>query len=217
LSPHLINNGWRGCAMVCIALVCTTLGLTACVGSGTGSRSGADINAVFPADATSRYARALGLMDAGKDARAIEEFERITEQYPDYAGPYVNIGIIHGRNARPDAAMLALQHAVETCSGCAATYNQLGIEHRRQGRFEDAEQAYLRAIDANGDYALAYFNLGVLYDLYLGRPDLALQYYEGYQSRRRPAAVDQKDVVDTWIIDLRRRVGKPQQAAKVQS
>ncbi len=72
------------------------------------------------------------------------------------------------------------------------------------------------SIDANGDFALAYFNLGVLYDLYLGRPELALQYYEGYQLRRRPAAVDQKDVVDTWIIDLRRRVGKPQQAAKVQ-
>ncbi len=210
MSLRLINYGLRLCAL---ALV--TCGLAACIGAGIGTQSGADINAAFPEDARSRYARALGLMDGGKDARAVEEFEQIIEQYPDYAGPYLNIGIIHGRNARPDAAMRVLQRAAEVCSGCAATYNQLGIEHRRQGQFEEAEKAYLSAIDANGEYALAYFNLGVLYDLYLGRPDLALQYYEGYQSRRRPSAVDQKDVVDTWIIDLRRRVGEPPQAAKV--
>jgi tetratricopeptide (TPR) repeat protein len=194
-------------------LVCAACWLSAC--AGPGSRVSDDVNAAFPADAKSRYARALGLMDAGKDDRAIAEFERVIVDYPDYAGPYVNLGIIHGRNDRPDAAMLALTRAVEVCSGCAAAWNQLGIAHRRHGRFEEAEMAYLAAIDANRDYALAYFNLGVLYDLYLGRPDLALANYEAYRARKRPAAADKKDVVDTWIIDLRRRVGGPQKAAEV--
>lgn len=168
----------------------------------------------YPSEASQQYARALGFMDAGDDARAIAEFERVINAYPEYAGPHVNLGIIHRRNGRPDAAMLALQRAVTICSGCAAAYNQLGILEREQGRFGEAEQAYLAAIAADSNYALAYFNLGVLYDLYQGREELALQYYEAYRARRRPLATDKKDIVDKWIIDLRRRVGEPQKAAE---
>lgn len=189
--------------------------LVACGGSKVATRADGEQAVVdYPTDATSRYARALGFMDAGDDARAITEFERVIDAYPDYAGPHVNLGIIHRRNGRPDAAMLALQRAVEICTGCAAAYNQLGILEREQGRFDDAEQAYLAAIEADPGYPLAYFNLGVLYDLYQGRPDLALQYYESYKLRRRPDATEQKDVVDKWIIDLRRRVGEPPKAAE---
>ena len=209
MSRHWIEGAARAFAIAALAVACV-----GCV-TGGGSRLAEDVNANYPADATTRYARALGYMDEGRDERAIEEFEHVIADYPDYAGPHVNLAIIHGRNGRPDAALLALQRAVEVCSGCAVAYNQLGIEHRRQGRFADAEQAYLAAIEANPDYALAYFNLGVLYDLYQGRPDLALQYYEAYKARRRPGAADQKDVVDTWIIDLRRRVDGPQKTAEV--
>jgi tetratricopeptide (TPR) repeat protein len=197
------------------AAICIALAVSGCGGGARLDRHAADSEAAYPADATSRYARALGYMDAGDDARAVAEFERIIATYPEYAGPHVNLGIIHERNGRPDAALSALQRAVEICSGCAAAYNQLGILQRRQGRFGEAEQAYLAAIESDPGYALAYFNLGVLYDLYQGRPELALQYYEAYQSRRRPVAEDQRDAVDNWIIDLRRRVGEPQKAAGV--
>lgn len=212
MSRHLINR-----IGLTAALLLLTLGLGAC-GGGSQAVKPEDVVAEveYPSDATSRYARALGFMDAGDDTRAITEFERLIEQYPEYAGPHVNIGIIHERNGRPDAAMLALQRAVEICSGCAVAYNQLGILQRQQGLFDDAEQSYLAAIDANPEYALAYFNLGVLYDLYQGRAELALQYYEEFKARQRPAAGQAgKDVVDTWIIDLRRRVGEPQKTAEV--
>ena len=86
----------------------------------------------YPVDATTRYSRALGFMDAGDDARATIEFEKLIETYPDYSGPYVNLGIIHNRNGRPDAAMVALQRAVEICSGCAAAYNQLGGQQSQE-------------------------------------------------------------------------------------
>jgi len=204
-----------------LSLTLLTLALAACGGSKPATRvavEGVPAEGVvvdYPSEATSRYERALGYMDAGDDARAVAEFERVIEAYPDFAGPYVNLGIIHDRNGRPDAALLALQRAVEVCSGCAAAYNQLGILQRQQGRFQDAEQSYLAAIASNPEYALAYFNLGVLYDLYQGRPGLALQNYEAYKARRRPEAFEQKDVVDTWIIDLRRRVGAPQKTAEV--
>jgi lipoprotein NlpI len=212
LSRRWIDNSLL--RAVTIALLITSL--AGCAGSVVSTQN-ADVETVYPGDATTRYARALGYMDAGDDPRATVEFERVIDAYPDYAGPYVNLGIIHSRNGRTDVALVVLQRAIEVCSGCAAAYNQLGILHRQEGRFDDAEYAYLAAIDADPDYALAYFNLGVLYDLYSGRPDLALQYYEAYRDRQRPTATDKKDVVDTWIIDLRRRVGKPQQAAEASS
>jgi len=211
LSQRWTDNSMR--AIVCVLLVAT---LAACGGSKVTTRDDGEQAAAveYPSDASQQFARALGYMDAGDDARAIAEFERVIDAYPDFAGPHVNLGIIHRRNGRPDAAMLALQRAVEICSGCAAAYNQLGILEREHGRFGEAEQAYLAAIAADPDYALAYFNLGVLYDLYQGREELALQYYEAYKARRRPVATDKKDIVDKWIIDLRRRVGEPPKAAE---
>ncbi len=191
-----------------------TLTLAGCGGGAKVVQEEGEAPVEYPSDATTRYARALGFMDARDDARAIVEFEKLVESYPEYSGPHVNLGIIHNRNGRPDVAMLELQRAVEICSGCAVAYNQLGIVQRQEGLFAEAERSYLAAIAADPDYALAYLNLGVLYDLYRGRTADALRYYEEFKARRRPEAIDQKDVVDKWIIDLKRRVGAPPQSAE---
>lgn len=209
---HWINR--LGSRRVVLVMALAIGVLAGCGGSQPQTRAaGGAVVVEYPADASTRYARALGFMDSGADERAVIEFERVIGTYPDYAGPHVNLAIIHARNGRPDAAMLSLQRAIAVCSDCAAAYNQLGIWQRQRGLFAAAEQSYLTAIESNPDYALAYFNLGVLYDLYQDRPDLALQYYEGFAQRRRPGAIDKQDVVDKWIIDLRRRVGEPQRAA----
>ncbi len=193
---------------VVLVAACSVLG--ACGMFGGGGRPDVG-DGEYSSSVTNRYARALGYMDAGDDSRAQREFEAFGEAYPDYAGAHVNLGIIHDRNGRPDAAEAAFRRAVTICAECASAYNHLGITQRHKGLFDDAEQSYLRAIKADPDYALAYYNLGVLYDLYRGRPDLALQYYEAYVERES-AATDVKDV-RMWIIDLRRRADLPQRAA----
>lgn len=188
--------------------------LAACGGGAKVTEQADETPVEYPSDATTRYARALGFMDVGEDDRAVVEFEELVESYPEYSGPFVNLGIIHNRNGRPEEAMLALTRAIETCSVCAAAYNQLGIVQRQQGLFQEAEQSYLAAIEADPDYALAYLNLGVLYDLYRGRTADALRFYEEFKMRRRPEALDSKDVVDKWIIDLKRRIAAPPTAAE---
>ena len=191
-------------------LILVGLCLTGCSLTGGSERAVTGADKVPPA-AANRFARAIGYMDAGQDDRARHEFEVLGREYPELASAHINLGIIHGREGRPDAAEAALRRAVTVCHECASAYNHLGIVQRQQGQFEAAEQSYLRAIEADPDYALAYYNLGVLYDLYRGRPELALQYYEDYVARetREDAITD----VNKWIIDLKRRVKAAQQSA----
>ena len=110
--------------------------------------------------------------------------------------------------------MAALERAIKICRTCAAANNELGILQRQQGRFADAEQSYLRAIAADPGYRLAYFNLGVLHDLYNGRPDLALEFYQRYLEHEPDQ--ESRKLVEMWVADLTRRMGNTQRTAKVE-
>ena len=199
-----------------LAGVVTALSLmSGCATFGSGSSSVPDADGLsYPVAATNRYSRALGYMDEGDDEQAVREFESFGTRYPEYSGALVNLGILHGRNGRPDAAMAALERAIKVCRTCAAANNQLGIFQRQQGRFDDAEASYLRAISADPGYRLAYFNLGVLHDLYTGRPDLALEYYRSYLERE--SEPESRKLVEMWVTDLQRRIGKAQRTAQVE-
>jgi tetratricopeptide (TPR) repeat protein len=82
---------------------------------------------------------------------------------------------------------------------------------REQGKFQDAERAYRKALATDPNHALAHYNLGVLLDVYLRKPAEALEQYEQYQSSL--AAPD--ETVGRWIVDLRRRSGNGNDAARV--
>jgi tetratricopeptide (TPR) repeat protein len=84
----------------------------------------------------------------------------------------------------------------------AVAGNELGITERRLGKFTDAEAAYLHAIEAEPDYASAHLNLGVLYDLYLGEPQKALEQFERYV-----AIAGENKQVAGWLAELKKRVG----------
>jgi tetratricopeptide (TPR) repeat protein len=82
---------------------------------------------------------------------------------------------------------------------------------RREGAFTEAEAAYRRAIATDPNYALTHYNLGVLLDLYLRRPEEALECYELYQS----LLAEPNQTVGRWIVDLRRRLGLNDDATRV--
>ncbi len=187
------------------------LGLTACSMPGTRT---ADGDTAIPGGVLARYERALDQMEVGDDPGAADLLESLSTEYPDYSGPAVNLGIIHMRNGRDQEATEILERAVEVCSDCAAAFNQLGISHRRQGHFDEAEAAYLHAIDADSNYPLAYFNLGVLYDLYLQRPQPAVDYYQQYLQIESDES--SRAQVTRWIADLQRRLAAEQRTARAE-
>ena len=103
----------------------------------------------------------------------------------------------------------AFKAALELSPSNAVAGNELGITERKLGKFADAEAAYQRAIAAEPNYAPAHLNLGVLYDLYLGEPQKALEQFERYIE----IAGENKQVAG-WVVELRKRVGAPAPPAK---
>ena len=77
----------------------------------------------------------------------------------------------------------------------------LGGVLREQGRFDEAEQVYLSALTVWDDHATTHRNLGVLYDLYRGERERALEHYYRYQA----LTGGEDRTVAGWIIDLERQ------------
>jgi Flp pilus assembly protein TadD len=165
----------------------------------------------IPAEVTAAHERAVAAMASGNWLEAAVELEQLVAVHTEYPGPYVNLAIIHMRDGRDAEARAALDRALAIDATHAAANNQLGMLLRREGAFAEAEAAYRRAIATDPQYALAHYNLGVLLDLYLRRPEDALECYEVYQSM----LAEPNQTVGRWIVDLRRRLGMTESATRV--
>jgi tetratricopeptide (TPR) repeat protein len=187
---------WLATAALALALEACTLG--------NGGGEPAPVADVVPPAFTARYDEALARVAAGDDAGAAAAFRALVAAYPEYAGPSLNLALIEARAGRDAAALAWLGGAAKTCSRCGAVWTEAGVIHRKAGRLKDAERAYQRAIELEAGYGLAYYNLAVLYDLYLQRPELALETYRRYQASSPDASLNAS--VSRWVTDLERRV-----------
>jgi lipoprotein NlpI len=158
---------------------------------------------VMPADAKATYAQAISAVKAGQDKKAIQLFTGLTQEYPDFAASFTNLGLLYLKQEKLTEAEHAFKQAITINPADAIAYNHLGVVLRQRGQFEDARQAYENALRINAAYAAAHLNLGILNDLYLQNLDTALQHYQRYQALMG----DTDQQVAKWIVDLERRVG----------
>lgn len=181
------------------------LGTTACTSLPERGPEKIEIEPVSEATtaAVAEFERALTLLGAGDIEPAVALLESLAVSHPDYAGPFLNLGIAYSRAGQWPEAEQAIKMAIARKPDSAVAYNQLGIVYRKLGRFQDAAGAYQRALEIQPDYALAHLNLGVLYDLYLQQPDKALGEFERYVV----LAGDADPVVNGWIREIKARLG----------
>lgn len=184
------------------AVVALALALGGCALGG--GKEPAPVADVVPPAFTTRYDAAIARVAAGDDAAAAAEFRALVRAYPAYAGPALNLALIEARAGRDATALAWLGGAAKACSRCGAVWTEAGVIHRKAGRLKDAEAAYQRSIELEAGYGLAYYNLAVLYDLYLQRPELALETYRRYQAASPEAPLNAS--VSQWVTDLERRV-----------
>lgn len=67
---------------------------------------------VSPRDAQTRFVHGVVLMELARDAEALEVFTRLSQEFPELPEPMNNIGLLHARNGRLDAARVALEMAL---------------------------------------------------------------------------------------------------------
>jgi Flp pilus assembly protein TadD len=139
-----------------------------------------------------------------KVKQAKSQLQTLIKQHPNHAAPHINLGIIQLSEDDPQTAEQSFKTALNLNGKSLPAHNQLGIALRMQGRFKEAEQAYQETLKLEPAYKLAHRNLGILYDLYLAKPELALQHYQHYQV----LAGSKDKEIESWIVDLQRRLGK---------
>jgi tetratricopeptide (TPR) repeat protein len=151
---------------------------------------------------TRQFAKAVAAMKDGKDKQAAALFSEIAKQDPQLASPHTNLGILFYRQDRMTEAEAAFKEALQRDSNDYVAANYLGMIYRGQGRFADAKSAYEQALAAKPDYANAHLNLAILYDLYLGQLDQALDQYQKY---KQYAGETDPQLVG-WLADLEQRI-----------
>ncbi len=158
--------------------------------------------AVDPAkgDPQQRFQQALQLMKQHQPQEAEAAFERLAQDFPQYAGPLADLGVLQAQARRYDQAIASFNAAVAADDRNAFAWGWLGVLYRERGDYARAEQAYRKTLALRPDDAAAHLNLGILYELYLHRPAEALAQYREY----RRSAGDQL-VVEVWIRELEAR------------
>lgn len=207
---------WKHCNKLLLSVL--LLALAGCAGTGPGEEApatGAKTDAAkggpeLDKTTVGLYERAVWAMKNERHQEALKLFDQVTERNPDVAGAYINKGLIQLKRGEHQAAKAALLQATTLKPDHAVAQHHLAIAHRELGEFDKAEQAYLMALRLRPDYATAHLNLGILYDIYLGHLEQALQHYQRYME----LTGEQDETVHKWIVDLKLRFDR--QSAQVE-
>lgn len=135
-------------------------------------------------------------------ARAESVLQKLAEANPSLSGVQLNLGIVHLAKGDVAKAEAAFNNAIRVNSKNVDAYNQLAVLKRDQGKFTEAEVLYQKALAAWSFYPAGHKNIAILYEMYMGKPELALPHFQAYQQLL--SAPDKQ--VDSWVADLDRRL-----------
>jgi Tfp pilus assembly protein PilF len=135
-------------------------------------------------------------------ADALVVMESLWEKYPWLSGPALNAALICQQLGQLEEAEQWYMRAIESNGDNLEARNEYAIFLRTGGRYREAQEQYRNALALFADYPETHYNLGILYDLYLGEKDLALQHFSRYQ--QLTGEEDRK--VAGWIADLQRQL-----------
>ncbi len=141
----------------------------------------------------------------GRTDEAERAYRALANASPELGGPHANLGLIYRHAGKIPEAVNEFETAVRLSPRQPVYLNQLAITYRQKGEFAKARDAYQKALALDPGYAGATLNLGILFDLYLGEPQRALELYGRYMS----LAPNGDPVVAKWVADLKNRKPAP--------
>lgn len=187
------------------AAIWVLVGLAGCAGAPAPVTEAPVVRPVVAVErAQSELVATLELLRTGQLRQAEANLEEIVKARPDIAEAHFNLGWVRQRLDRHAEAIGAFEAGLRLRPDDARALNLLGLSQRESGRFVDAEASYRRGLAAAPQAGPLHLNLGILYELYLDRPQQAIEQYRRYQALQ--SAPDPK--VTGWIALLERGVAK---------
>jgi tetratricopeptide (TPR) repeat protein len=149
-------------------------------------------------DPNQRFAAAVDQYKKNQVQEAEAAFAALTKDFPEFSGPWTNLGIIFAKSNRREQALGAMQRANSLNPKNVVALDWLGILWRQAGDLSRARQSYERALQIQPTDALAHYNLAVLLDAYLHQPREALPHYKEYER----LAGKQDLRVMAWVAEI---------------
>ena len=116
-----------------------------------------------PRNTRPQYKRGLARLSAGQYQKALEEFNSIIDQHPNYALAYEGQGRAFFLLNDPERALRSFQKAISMDSDLWRTCGYLGILYDKQKQHESAKKKHLQAIQLRPNEGALYNNLGISY------------------------------------------------------
>jgi Flp pilus assembly protein TadD len=142
---------------------------------------------------------------SGRVDEAERAYRSLAQASPELGGPHANLGVIYRQAGKLSESAAELEQAARLSPRQPIFLNQLAITYRQQGQFAKARDAYQKAIALDPGYAVPALNLGILYDLYLGDTQRALEQYARYLA----LTPNGDATVTKWVADLKNRKPGP--------
>lgn len=187
-------------------LVALAIGLDGCSTTGPGEPAEPVVvrRVVAPERGGEELVAAVALLKEGHFRQAEANLEEIVKVRGDIPEGHFNLGWVKHQLKKYPEAIIHLQNGLALRSSEVRAYNLIALCQRELGQFAEAEATYRKALTGAPDADKLHLNLGILYDLYLAKPEAALEHYRRYQVLQKTP--DTK--VAGWIAVLERR--KPQ-------
>ena len=157
-------------------------------------------------DALARFSESMQQMADQQWPAAEQSLLSLIDDYPDFSGPMVNLAIVYEAQNNSQAAEVFYQKARAVNVLNLDAHNRYAVFLREQGRLSEAEQVYLDALAVWQEHPDSHRNLAILYDLYMGRFDEALNHYRQYALLIDEEGSPEDKQVKRWISDLQRRL-----------
>jgi len=129
-------------------------------------------------EAKNQFVQGIKFYQQGKFDQAINAFEAILKEKPDFAECYYNLGMAYLRKGDVEAAITAMEKAIELKPDFIEAYFGLGQAYINKGEDEKAGNIFNKALEINPDnaaiQAMVYVNLGTLY-FSNNKDDLAME------------------------------------------
>lgn len=112
-------------------------------------------NSAQPDLKANRQAEAVAKLKLGRDA-----LQKAVALKPDFAPPYLNLGITLTDLGEYQASVEALKRGIELRKNWVYAINELGFAYRKLNDFDNAAKQFQKTVEIDKNYASGYYNLG---------------------------------------------------------